>query len=175
MKRGRVTSVILATIAAGTLGITLTTATSTAKAQTQTTTQTETQTQTTTQTQAREHNVVIINCENKAQVKPRDFVLFCADGNAALESLGWTSWTPELASATGILVQNDCIPYCAAGHFHRYPVLAVLWRPVGYGHNHGTRFSELTEIFPGARPRIYNGHKWVEGPRVVTSSLWPPS
>jgi hypothetical protein len=153
MKRGRVTSVILATIAAGALGFTLTAASS-ASATTI------------------KRNVVIINCENKAQVEPRDFVLFCADGNAALEHLGWTSWTPKLASATGVLVQNDCIPNCVGGHFHKYPVLAILWRPVGY--SHGVRFSELTEIFPGVRPKIFNGHKWVDGPHVVTSSLWPP-
>jgi hypothetical protein len=161
MKRGRVTSAILAAIAAGTLGITLTASASPSSAAKATAT-------------ASKVNVVIINCENKAQVKPRDFVLTCADGNSALESLSWIGWTPELASATGTLVQNDCIPYCAAGHFHKYPVIAVLWRPVGYGHSHGVRFSELTMMFPGARPRIYNGHNWVEGPRVVTSSLWPP-
>lgn len=159
MKRGRVTAAILATIAAGTLSITLSAASSASTAPSST-------------SQVSKHNVVIINCENKAQVKPRDFVLFCADGNAALEGLGWTSWTPKLASATATLVQNDCIPYCAAGHFHKYPVLVVLWRPVGY--SHGVRFSELTEIFPGVRPKIFNGHKWVEGPQVVTSSLWPP-
>ena len=171
MKRGRVTSIILATIVAGTLGFTLTAAQSASAAQSANTAAQSAKTATTTAATSK-HSVVIINCESKAQVKPRDFVLFCADGNAALQNLGWTSWTPKLASATGTLVQNDCIPYCAAGHFHRYQVLAILWRPVSY--SHGVRFSRLTEIFPGARPKIYNGHKWVEGPQVVTSSLWPP-
>jgi hypothetical protein len=195
MKRGRVTAAILATIAAGTLSITLSAASSastappsaaqaakaanaakaakaTDAAKAAKTAAKAAKTAAKASSQVSKHNVVIINCENKPQVEPRDFVLFCADGNAALEGLGWTSWTPKLASATATLVQNDCIPNCVGGHFHKYPVLVVLWRPVSY--SHGVRFSELTEIFPGVRPKIFNGHKWVDGPQVVTSSLWPP-
>lgn len=167
MKRGRVTSAILATIAAGTLGITLSAASS-ASAAPSSAAKAASKTAATTTTAASKHNVVVINCQNKAQVEPRDFVLACADGNIALERLGWTSWTPKLASAFGTYVANDCIPNCAEGHFHSYPAIAVLWRPVRYGHSGGVRFSDLTVIFTGSRPQ------WLKGSHTLTSSLWPP-
>lgn len=116
--------------------------------------------------------VVVVNCLGRSQLDPRSFVLACADGNSALSAMSWTSWTPKLASATGTLVQNDCIPYCAAGHFHNYPVLIVLWDPVRYGGEH--RYADLTMIFTGARPLIYNGHKWVPVSQTLTETLWAP-
>jgi hypothetical protein len=115
---------------------------------------------------------VVLNCLSKPQTKPRDFVLTCADGNAALIKLAWTSWTPALATATGTFTENDCTPDCAAGHFHNYPVIWVLWHPVRYGHDQ--RFSEDTMIFTGARPLVLNGHKWVPGPVTETGTLWGP-
>ena len=30
-------------------------------------------------------------------------------------------------SGYGTFWENDCTPYCAAGHFHYYPSLEVLW------------------------------------------------
>ncbi|HLI35939.1 MAG TPA: hypothetical protein VKV80_01170 [Streptosporangiaceae bacterium] len=118
---------------------------------------------------------VVINCLGKPQVRPGTIVLACADGNDYLGALSWTSWTQPLASATGTQHENDCIPSCAAGHFHSYPVLVVLWRsaPVT-GHPGLRRYTMITLIYPGARPRVYNGHKWVEGPGTVTMPLWAP-
>jgi len=44
--------------------------------------------------------VVIFDCPGQhALVRPRSFVLTCADGNAYFDKLSWTSWTPGLASA----------------------------------------------------------------------------
>ncbi len=43
----------------------------------------------------------------------------CADYGELLEGLHWSHWTSSSASAVGTLVYNDCVPYCAAGHFHR--------------------------------------------------------
>ncbi|HMI27195.1 MAG TPA: hypothetical protein VK594_22155, partial [Streptosporangiaceae bacterium] len=62
-----------------------------------------------------------------AHVRPGRYTLACADGNDYLSGLAWTSWGPRLASATGTEHVNDCVPYCAAGHFHSYPVNVVLW------------------------------------------------
>ena len=73
--------------------------------------------------------LVVFDCSGHAVVRPKDFVLACADGNSAVEKLTWTSWTPGLASAKGTLRQNDCTPYCAAGHFHDYPVSLTLSNP----------------------------------------------
>ena len=45
----------------------------------------------------------------------------CADYNALLEALRWTSWATTSATAVGTLVYNDCTPNCAEGHFHHVP------------------------------------------------------
>ena len=121
-------------------------------------------------------NTVVINCQGHPQTRPGKFTLACADGNDYLTALSWTSWTPKLASGYGTQEENDCIPYCAAGHFHAYPVLVVLWDTAALRGSPGTvRYTKITLIYPGARPRVYNGHKYVEGPQTVTMSLWAPS
>jgi hypothetical protein len=115
---------------------------------------------------------VVVNCLGKQQVRPGTIVLACADYNSLIQKITWRSWTRELASGTGTLVQNDCLPDCAAGHFHRYPVLVILWANQRYGT--GQRYTEITELLPGARPPVFNGHKWVPAQRVETSKLWAP-
>jgi hypothetical protein len=111
---------------------------------------------------------VVINCLGRAQTRPGSFTLACADGNDYLTALSWTSWTPALASGYGTEVINDCVPYCAAGHFHRYPVLAVLWGNAALHGNPGTlRYTKVTLIYTGTRPKVFNGH-----PGTVTDSLW---
>jgi hypothetical protein len=60
------------------------------------------------------------NCKTPS-VEPTEIVLACADYNALLESLHWTSWTATSATAVGTFVYNDCTPNCAEGHFHKVP------------------------------------------------------
>jgi hypothetical protein len=176
MKRGRITSGILAMAVAAVLGVSITAASSASDrtgAQPQAAQRQSAQKRFAQQQSAQKQTAtVVLNCLGKPQVKPGDLVLACADGNSSLIGMSWTSWTPKLASATGIVEQNDCVPDCAEGHLHRYPVLAMLWGPAGYAGGH--RYSEITLVFPGARPPIYNGHQWVTGPRTVTSGLWGP-
>jgi hypothetical protein len=117
--------------------------------------------------------MVVFDCPGQhAMVRPKSFVLACADGNAALVKLAWSTWVPGLASAKGTLVQNDCTPYCAAGHFHRYPALVVLWgsKAVGSGEH---AYTKLTLILTGARPGYYDSvhHKWVYAPVTQTFPL----
>jgi hypothetical protein len=117
--------------------------------------------------------IVVFDCPGQhALVRPKDFVLACADGNSALEKLAWATWAPGLASAKGTLVQNDCTPYCAAGHFHSYPALVVLWgsKAVGSGEH---AYTKLTLILTGARPGYYDSvhHKWVYAPVTQTFPL----
>ena len=120
---------------------------------------------------------VVFDCTGQhALVRPKTIVLACADGNALVDRLAWTSWTPGLASARGTLVQNDCTPYCAAGHFHRYPALVVLWGGKAVKNHPGERrYTELTMILTGARPRFYDTvhHKWVTAPMTQTFPLSP--
>jgi hypothetical protein len=99
---------------------------------------------------------VVINCMNKAQVRPGTIVLACADDGMGLTHLHWTSWTPELASAYGTEWQNDCKPNCAEGHFHYYPVLVMLWGTATVkGHPGERRYTEATLSYPRGRPVLY--------------------
>jgi hypothetical protein len=117
--------------------------------------------------------LVVFDCPGQhAMVRPKSFVLACADGNSAFDRLAWSTWAPGLASAKGTLVQNDCTPYCAAGHFHRYPALVVLWGSKAIGHGEHA-YTRLTEILTGPRPRYYDAthHKWVYAPITQTFPL----
>ena len=98
---------------------------------------------------------------------PGRFTLACADANDYLTGLAWKSWGPRLASATGVQAVNDCVPYCAAGHFHRYPVDVVLWRPAAAGPG-SQRYTSITLLYPGAHP-AYTGSR-----RPVTTSMTLP-
>jgi hypothetical protein len=116
---------------------------------------------------------VVVNCQGRPQVRPGDFTLACGDGNDYLTGLSWTSWTAGLASATGVQEENDCIPYCAAGHFHGYPVDVVFWGSAALKSDPGTqRYTKVTLLYPGVRPNTYDGRRWVKGPSAVTVTLW---
>ncbi len=118
--------------------------------------------------------MVVLTCQGRAQARPANYTLACGDGNDYLTRLSWTSWAPGLASATGVQEENDCIPYCAAGHFHGYPVDLVLWGSAALHGDPGTlRYTTVTLLYPGVRPNIYNGHRWVKGPDTVTMTLAP--
>ena len=110
---------------------------------------------------------VVLNCLGHPQVRPGRFTLACADANDYLTGLAWKSWGPRLASATGVQAVNDCVPYCAAGHFHRYPVDVVLWHPVAAGPG-SQRYTSITLLYPGAHP-AYTGSR-----RPVTTSMTLP-
>jgi hypothetical protein len=118
---------------------------------------------------------VVFDCPGQhALVRPKSFILTCADGYAYFGKLAWTSWRPGLASAKGTLVLNDCTPNCVAGHFHRYPAIVVLWgsRAVP-GHPGEHCYTKLTEILTGQRPHYYDAvhHKWVTAPVTQTMPL----
>ena len=71
-----------------------------------------------------------VGCTGKAAIRPHSIVLACADGNFYVDHLRWKSWTATGARATGTGHQNDCKPYCAAGHFHAYTISIRLSRVV---------------------------------------------
>jgi len=110
---------------------------------------------------------VVLNCLGHPQVRPGRFTLACADANDYLTGLARKSWGPRLASATGVQAVNDCVPYCAAGHFHRYPVDVVLWHPAAAGPG-SQRYTSITLLYPGAHP-AYTGSR-----RPVTTSMTLP-
>lgn len=109
---------------------------------------------------------VVLNCQMRGQTRPGSYVLACADGGAGLQGLRWTSWTSRLASGYGTEYENDCMPSCVAGHFHSYPALVVLWGSGSVsGQPNERRYTEVTLIYPGARPPVY---KLVNGKLVAT-------
>jgi hypothetical protein len=95
--------------------------------------------------------VVLVNCSGGAQVKPRSYILTCADAGDGLIRLHWVSWG-DVAYGSGTEHIHDCYPYCAASDkYYNYPVLVVLWRPEARpGHAGQSYFTRLTEIRTGS-------------------------
>ncbi|HEX2820389.1 MAG TPA: hypothetical protein VHO07_09530 [Streptosporangiaceae bacterium] len=115
---------------------------------------------------------VAIDCQGQPQVRPGNFTLACADGNDYLTRLSWTSWTAGLASAIGVQEVNDCDPYCAAGHFHGYPVDVTFRGSASVPGQPGRqRYTKVTLRYPGARPDFYH-HR---SPDLSTLPLLAPS
>ncbi|GAA2461493.1 hypothetical protein GCM10010388_61520 [Streptomyces mauvecolor] len=87
-------------------------------------------------------NTVVVDCSGHSQVRPGSYLIACGDGNNGLVSLRWTQWGPASAVAQGLDRVNDCVPYCAVGHFHSYPVTVRLDtarpRPGQQGQSHYT-------------------------------------
>jgi hypothetical protein len=94
-----------------------------------------------------------LGCEGtRPAIRPHSIVFACADGNFYVNSLRWSSWTTDSATAVGIGHQNDCTPYCAAGHFHAYPNVSIrLVRPETCT---GSRrlFTGVTYLFAREKP-----------------------
>jgi hypothetical protein len=178
MKRERFSYAIIPALASSAivLGIAAGTAAATtghAPARSHPATASRTVTVTATGGRAASTQTVVFNCLNRAQVRPKSFVLACADGNDYLTGLAWTSWTPAFATAAGKQMENDCIPNCAAGRFHSYPVLVVFWRSEPVARHPGEKyFTRVTLLYPGARPPVYKNGKLVPGPDSSTNSLW---
>ena len=115
---------------------------------------------------------VLLDCQGRPEVRPARFTLACADGNSYLAGLTWTSWSPGQAQATGIQEVNDCVPYCAAGHFRGYPVQVSVRGDVPV--SGGQRYSTVALTYTGARPQVPAGGHLAEVPRTITSPLQPP-
>ena len=100
--------------------------------------------------------VVVFDCVHHAQVRPKSFILTCADDGSFLSGLSWSRWTPQQAIATGVHRLNDCTPSCAEGKFRSYPAIVTFWRgePVA-GHPGEKYFTMITVRYTGPRPPAY--------------------
>jgi hypothetical protein len=121
---------------------------------------------------AQDHSPYVLwDCESVGRVEPAAFVLACADGNAGLTGLHWTRWAPDGAAGTGTEYVNDCQPYCAAGHFHNYPVDIRLSGRDLVARNEPFAYTRITLTYPGARPPLQTGVK--DGkPVIVYPATW---
>jgi hypothetical protein len=81
---------------------------------------------------------------------PRQLTLACADANYGLAGLRWRHWGAPVASASGTVRANDCKPYCAAGHFHSYPVAVTVDRLRRC--NSARYYARLTIVYANKRP-----------------------
>ncbi len=66
-------------------------------------------------------------------VEPSYISLACADGNASLIDLTWSSWTASGALASGAYTHNLCQPDCAQGTFATSAASVWLGYPVETG------------------------------------------
>ena len=109
---------------------------------------------------------VVINCENKAVVRPTTFALACADDGDGIEHMHWANWTSQVASGYGTQWQKTCKPSCAEGGIRYYPIVVALWGSASVkGHPGERQYTDITFIYPGARPPVYT---LVKG-KVVTT------
>jgi hypothetical protein len=91
------------------------------------------------------------DCIHEA-VKPHRIVITCADGNFYVAGLHWSSWKRKSASATGTAHINDCVPFCAHGHFHTYPVSVRLSSAHFCADAGVTQFRRMRVTFTGRSP-----------------------
>jgi hypothetical protein len=114
---------------------------------------------------------VVVACGMKEQIRPGAYILPCADANAYLSALHWSTWGSYTALASGTYTFNDCVPSCVAGHGHSFPALAVLWgvKPLP-GHSGVRYFTRLTIIFTGNRSYTAGG-KHYQLPQTGTYAL----
>jgi hypothetical protein len=96
-------------------------------------------------------NRVVGNC-TKSLLRPATIVLACADDNLALTHLHWSAFGGTQAIGTGDYYVNGCVPDCAGGKFHSYPVEVVLTaaRPCPDGHDD---YRQASLTFRSTRPR----------------------
>jgi len=103
--------------------------------------------------------MVVFDCPGQpGLVKPKTFIVTCADAGIQYDRLSWTSWSSGGASGSGLLEVNDCTPYCAVGHFHSYPAKVTLSGSTAVRNHPGEHaYTRMTVVLPGARPRFAHG------------------
>lgn len=84
-----------------------------------------------------------LTCQGNEVVRPRDFVLSCADDNAQLTQTKWSSWTGSGAAGITTFGLNLCKPYCAASKMSYFPNSHVTFS-APMQTSHGKLFSLLT-------------------------------
>ncbi|MGZ3103093.1 hypothetical protein [Streptomyces sp. H72] len=108
---------------------------------------------------------VLVDCSSRPDVRPGTFVLACGDGNSRLVSMQWSRWDAEDAVGRGTNAVNDCVPYCAEGTFHSYPVTVRLDQPRPWEKDPGERhYTRMTLTYTDGRP--------AGSPGTVTYPLW---
>ena len=103
----------------------------------------------------------LVNCSGIGTVKPKGFIITCADAGDSLTKLKWSNWSTT-ASGKGTDVVNDCNPNCAEGHFHKYGVDVSLFRVKPWSHHAGQRYyTRMGLTYTGKVPHGFHRHRTV--------------
>ena len=71
--------------------------------------------------------VLVSQCGAIGVQRPTELVMFCGDAGLRVHRLRWSAWGGRVAIARGVQMTNDCVPFCAAGHFHSTSVVMHLY------------------------------------------------
>jgi hypothetical protein len=115
---------------------------------------------------------VLSGCGGRLLVRPAR-IDFCGDGSFYLTGLSWAAWGPSGAVAAALAHQNDCVPFCAAGHYHTYAVAVWLTR-VRKCSDGRAQFTRLSyEFLARTPPHISSGPLVVMAPLGVGAARCP--
>ena len=95
--------------------------------------------------------IALPDCLGRPIVEPSDVVLSCADGGFSIQKIRWIGWGESFAAGMGTGSLNDCIPDCARGHFHNYPMLLVVTGKQSCP-NGQPAYAKITYAFIGRAP-----------------------
>ena len=73
-------------------------------------------------------------------MRPGNYLLSCADANARLARINWSSWGARSVHGLGTLSQNNCTTNCVSGHVINY-VVTISLRKVITTAKYGKEFS----------------------------------
>jgi hypothetical protein len=90
---------------------------------------------------------------NNAVYRPQRIIIACGDGNLFVTGMRWRGWNRRVVRGWGTGHGNDCIPYCATGHFHTFPIRIRLDGPryCATSNRYQYRRASLRYIFDGRR------------------------
>ena len=134
--------------------------------------------------------LVLADCNQsapQASFEPTSIILACADGNASLVDIAWSSWTSTAAVGAGTYIQNDCTPDCAGGMFISYPGsdagaelavadvrrMGVLRHHVHLSQPRRSRWPQHRGHDIGDHNRLNGSPRSAAGPRRATEDLPP--
>ncbi len=63
----------------------------------------------------------VLTCQGTDVVRPRTFIVTCADAYTQLTDTRWTTWNSKSAVGTTTFAMNLCKPYCAASKMSYFP------------------------------------------------------
>jgi len=63
----------------------------------------------------------VLTCEGSDVIRPRAFIVTCADAYTQLTDTHWSTWSSASAVGTTTFAMNLCKPYCAASKMSYFP------------------------------------------------------